>query len=184
MGFLSALVKPLGGDLPSDSWGQLIGCLVTLPWLCTPALAGCLPGGIQGQEYTQLPAQLCTGYADALLGVQGNREYGSVVCDRPEGSYFFLQRLVRYTPQKQAVWKVVQIKPLARLHQQERAISQGCQQAQAAPDQAILAVVHQDPQQGLIPLRTWRVDFNREALISIDPQTVTCQLDPQPTLGP
>ncbi|MGR3277904.1 hypothetical protein ACSYAD_22665 [Acaryochloris marina NIES-2412] len=127
----------------------------------------------QGKEYTELPAEFCPGYADALLGKQGSYEYGSVVCDRKEGSYFFLQRLVRYTKKRKAVWKIVQIKPLSKLHQDELALSQGCHQIDR-DRQAIFAIVREDAK-ALTTRRAWAIDFSREALIYLDPTTVTCQ---------
>lgn len=127
----------------------------------------------QGKEYTELPAEFCPGYADALLGKQGRHEYGSVVCDRKEGSYFFLQRLVRYTKNRKAVWKIVQIKPLSKLHQDELALSQGCHQTDQ-DRQAIFAIVREDAQ-ALTTRRAWAIDFSSEALINLDPTTVTCQ---------
>ncbi|QUY43441.1 hypothetical protein HRE53_17050 [Acaryochloris sp. 'Moss Beach'] len=127
----------------------------------------------QGKEYTELPDEFCQGYADALLGKQGRYEYGSVVCDRKDGSYFFLQRLVRYTKTQKAVWKIVQVKPLSKLHQDELALSQGCHQTDE-DRQAIFAIVREDSQ-ALTTTRAWAIDFSREALINLDPTTVTCQ---------
>ncbi|WP_299487912.1 hypothetical protein [Acaryochloris sp. IP29b_bin.137] len=156
-------------------WGMISGlALGPLP------VQACL--GIQGQEYTDLPADFCQGYADALLGKQGPYEYGVVVCDRTEGSYFFLQRLVRYTDQQRAVWKVVQIKPLSKLRPNELALSQGCQQV----DQnraGILAVVREQANR-LTTHRAWAIDFATEALISLDPTTVNCEPELQPELVP
>lgn len=147
----------------------------------SPAQA-CLQGW-QGKEYTELPADFCPGYADALLGKQGQHEYGSVVCDRKEGSYFFLQRLVRYTDQQKAVWKIVQIKPLSKLHRKELALSQGCQQADQ-DRQAIFAVVRENYLQKLTTQRAWAIDFSTEALIYLDPTTVMCEDKPEPSSLP
>lgn len=161
-----------------QGWRVGLICGVALGTL--PAQA-CLPS-IQGQEYTELPADFCQGYADALLGKQGDFEYGSVVCDRTEGSYFFLQRLVRYTDQQKAVWKIVQIKPLSKLHPNELALSQGCQQVNHNR-QAILAVVR-DNAQTLTTQRAWAIDFSTEALVSLDPSTVNCKQELQPDTFP
>lgn len=136
----------------------------------------------QGKEYTELPADFCPGYADALLGKQGQYEYGSVVCDRKEGSYFFLQRLVRYTHQQKAVWKIVQIKPLSKLHQDELVLMQGCQQADQ-DRQAILAIVREESEV-LKTMRAWAIDFSTEALIYLNPTTVVCQNEPIPGILP
>lgn len=180
---LMCLLKWLSSVSPVDR-PRLKGCLQvgivsTLAFGMQPGLA-CI-NTWQGKEYTELPADFCPGYADALLGQQGQYEYGSVVCDRPEGSYFFLQRLVRYTAQKKAVWKIVQIKPLSKLHKSELALSQGCRQVNQ-DRQGIFAIVREDPTT-ITPIRAWAIDFSTEALIRLDPTTVTCQLEPQPTLG-
>ncbi|NJK40206.1 MAG: hypothetical protein HC934_00400 [Acaryochloridaceae cyanobacterium SU_2_1] len=97
MGFLNALAKPLGWHDPKTTWSKLIGCFLTLPWLCLPAMGHCV-SALQGQEYTALPPQFCQGYTDALLGQQDNRQYGSVICDRPEGTYFFSNGLSAIQP--------------------------------------------------------------------------------------
>ena len=157
-----------------------VGMVSLLVLWMSPALA-CI-NFLQGQEYTELPAEFCQGYADALLGKQGRYEYGSVVCDRKEGSYFLLQRLVRYTPQKKAVWKIVQIKPLAKLHERELAFVQGCRQ-EDQDRQAIFAIVQEAPR-SLITTRAWAIDFATEALISLDPTTVDCTSDPQLSFVP
>lgn len=157
-----------------------IGMVSVLMLGMSPALA-CI-NFLQGKEYTELPADFCQGYVDALLGKQGQYEYGSVVCDRPEGSYFFLQRLVKYTAQKKAVWKIVQIKPLAKLQKNELAIIQGCRQVDQER-QAIFAIVRKDPQT-LTTTRAWAIDFSTEALIYLDPSTVICQSDPPTSLIP
>lgn len=170
----------LKGDPPSPPNPYLVGCLqvgmvsLLLLWM-SPALA-CI-NFLQGQEYTELPAEFCHGYADALLGKHGRYEYGSVICDRKEGSYFFLQRLVRYTPEKKAVWKIVQIKPLAKLQKQELAIAQGCHQVDQ-DRQAIFAIVR-EASSSLVTTRAWAIDFATEALISLDPTTVDCTSEPQ-----
>lgn len=157
-----------------------IGILGLLAVGMSPALA-CLDSW-QGKEYIELPAGFCQGYADALLGKQGSYEYGGVVCDRREGSYFFLQRFVRYTAQKKAVWKIVQIKPLAKLHKNELALSQGCRQIHQNR-QAILAIVREDVNI-LTTLQAWAIDFPTEALIPLKAKTVICQIEQQPSLLP
>ena len=171
------LKKLLAALPPQPGLGRCfqVGMVSLLALGGVPAQA-CFPT-LQGKEYTELPADFCQGYADALLGKQGKYEYGGVVCDRKEGSYFFLQRLVRYTPEKKAVWKIVQIKPLAKLHRNELALNQGCRQIEQ-DRQAIFAIVREEAQ-SLTTSRAWAIDFSTEALISLNPTTVVCEADPQ-----
>lgn len=180
---LNALFSNASTPLPRFGYCCQIGVLGLLTLGMLPAQA-CLHSLYtwQGKEYTELPAEFCQGYADALLGKHGRYEYGSVVCDRKEGSYFFLQRLVRYTDRQKAVWKIVQIKPLSKLRPHEQALSKGCQQA----DQnraAILAVVHESAD-ALTTQRAWAIDFSTETLISLNPSTVNCEHDLQLDLAP
>jgi hypothetical protein len=157
-----------------------IGILSLLAVGISPALA-CWESW-KGKEYVELPVGFCQGYTDALLGKQGFYEYGGVVCDRHEGSYFFLQRLVRYTAQKKAIWKIVQIKSLPKLRTNELALTQGCRQSH--PDQqAILAIVRENGET-LTTLKAWAIDFSREALLPLKAKTVICQIEPQPSLLP
>jgi len=178
-------LKWLSPNSPID-WLQLRRCLqvgiVSLLALEMPLALACGINVWQGREYTDLPADFCPGYADALLGQHGAHEYGSVVCDRPEGSYFFLQRLVTYTAQQKAVWKIVQIKSLSNLDKDELALSQGCRQVNQ-DRQGIFAIVREDPTT-LTTMRAWAIDFSTEALINLDPKTVICQNEPQPSFGP
>lgn len=153
--------------------------MISLLMVGIPPTLACI-NFLQGQEYVELPADFCQGYADTLLGRQGTYEYGSVVCDRPEGSYLFLQRLVKYTAEKKAVWKIIQIKPLAKLQSNELAISQGCYQADQKHS-AIFAIVREDPKR-LTTTRAWAIDFSIGALIYLDPTTVSCQSEPPPNL--
>lgn len=138
----------------------------------------------QGQEYVALPADLCSGYADTLLGKQGDYEYGSVICDRKEGSYLLLQRLIRYTTQRKAVWKIVQVKSLSVLNPNELALSQGCRQGKNPhPIVAIVQDNVQDHTAALIPQRAWMIDFSAETLIPVNPNTIQCHNIFQPSLG-
>ncbi|MGB8701982.1 MAG: hypothetical protein WCD18_21410, partial [Thermosynechococcaceae cyanobacterium] len=82
---------------------------------------------LQGKAYISLPKSLCPKYTDVLLGQTDQRqEYGGVICDRPEGSYILLQKLLKYTDQGKAVWQVMQIKEIIRPTPQSQVKGLGC----------------------------------------------------------
>jgi hypothetical protein len=146
-----------------------------------PVALGCLVSKIsqdilrlQGKEYVELPAGLCPGYSDALLGKSQSFEYGGVVCDRNEGSYLFLQRLVGYTSEKKAIWKIVQIRALARLNNDQQSISVTCQQTQNSK-QPVFAVTETLKDTNVKVLQAWAVDLKRETIRPIPSQLVVCR---------
>ncbi|MEO0373331.1 MAG: hypothetical protein AAF329_01650 [Cyanobacteria bacterium P01_A01_bin.17] len=125
---------------------------------------------LRGQEYVELPAGLCPGYSDALLGKTQAFEYGGVICDRNEASYLLLQRLVGYTPEKKAIWKVVQIRTLARLNNDQQSISATCRHTRKRK-QPVFAVTEDQTNQ---VLQAWAVDLERETIRPTRPHLVDC----------
>ena len=129
---------------------------------------------LKGQEYVELPAGLCPGYSDALLGKHKSFEYGGVVCDRNEASYIFLQRLVGYTPEKKAIWKVVQIRTLDRLDNARQSIHTNCRHTRKS-NHPVFAVVEEPTDSSLKVLKAWRLNLQREKIRPTRRQHVDCQ---------
>ncbi|MGB7414770.1 MAG: hypothetical protein WA902_11240 [Thermosynechococcaceae cyanobacterium] len=128
---------------------------------------------LRDTEYAELPEGLCPGYSDTLLGKTQQFEYGGVVCDRTEGSYIFLQRLVGYTPQKRAIWKIVEIQRLAQTKDNERVVSAGCIHTQKS-NQPIFAVVETSQAPNYKVLRAWAIDLEQEQLKPMPSKWAAC----------
>lgn len=129
---------------------------------------------LRGQDYVELPEGLCPGYSDMLLGKAGRFEYGGVVCDRNEGSYLWLQRLVGYNTEKKAIWKVLQIRGLAQLDDSEQMVSNGCEHIRDRK-QRIFAVVDTESAPNYKTQRAWAVNLHQETLIPISPRLAVCR---------
>jgi hypothetical protein len=128
---------------------------------------------LRNTEYVDLPAGLCPGYSDTLLGKTQRFEYGGVVCDRTEGSYLFLQRLVGYTAKKKAIWKIVQIRAMSQIKEDERVVSVGCEHTQNR-DQFVFAVVETSNAPQYKVLRAWAIDLEQERLKPMPTKWVAC----------
>lgn len=129
---------------------------------------------LKGQEYVELPAGLCPGYSDALLGKTESFEYGGVVCDRNEATYIFLQRLVGYTPEKKAIWKVVKIRTLAPLNNDQQSIQTTCEQTKRSKH-PVFAVVEETQDASLKVIKAWSLNLKREKIRPARLKYVDCQ---------
>ncbi|NCJ07256.1 hypothetical protein GS597_12215 [Synechococcales cyanobacterium C] len=137
-----------------------------------PAAASCLLT-LNGKPYVQLPHNLCIGYTDALIGQPSSPEYGTVICDRPENTYLFLQKLVGYTHERQAIWKIVAIQSIGQLSDDLIALSAGCtyKSGKTAP----LVALVQDHSANYTTHAAWEVNLVQQSFDPIDPSTVICQ---------
>ncbi len=147
--------------------------------LAWPAMASCLLA-LQNQTYVQLPPGLCPGYTDTLIGTQGSHEYSSVICDRPENTYLFLQKLTGYTDANQAIWQIVTVKPIGQLDDNQIVFSVGCTQTNGN-NEPLIAVVEDNLVAEYTTRSAWKVNLATQSFDGIDPSTVTCQ-DPFSTL--
>ncbi|MGF1602535.1 MAG: hypothetical protein ACFCU8_11035, partial [Thermosynechococcaceae cyanobacterium] len=94
-------------------------------------------------------------------------------CDRTEGSYILLQRLVGYTPKKKAIWKIVEIQRLAKSSDNERIVSSGCTHTQKS-NQSIFAVVETSQAPNYKVLRAWAIDLEQEQLKPMPSKWAVC----------
>ncbi len=135
-----------------------------------------------GKQYVELPEGLCKGYTDHLFGERNSQEYSGVICDRQEGSYIFLQRLIRYTPDRKAVWKIVQIQSLAKLNPDETALIAGCTHLKdhSTP---VFAIVKGRGNDIYTTLRAWEVNLAEETFETVDPKQVICRDPISPVLA-
>lgn len=135
-----------------------------------------------GKQYVELPADLCQGYTDHLWGQRGTQKYGGVICDRPEGAYIFLQRLINYTPAQKAIWEIVQIQALTPLQPDESAVMAGCRHLDDA-DKPVVAIVTLQAEDTYSTLRAWEINLAAETFMDIEPGKVQCREPLSPTLA-
>ena len=112
-----------------------------------------------------------------LLGRFEQKDYGAVICDRPEESYILLQRLLKYTAEGKAIWLVLQIKKVPRLRPQNSLQSLGCQQRNHAVSQAtepIFALVSPGTSPAYSVISAWKIDLKKAAFLRLDPAKVSC----------
>lgn len=128
---------------------------------------------LQNQQYIQLPESLCPAYADNYLGKSGMAEFSGVICDRTDGSYFLLQKLVSYTPDGKAVWKVVDTQQLPKLAQGEQTMNLGCVHRQIDTKQ-VFAVVKDTGARPYQILQAWEADLTTGQFQQVSPQDVVC----------
>ncbi len=150
-------------------------------FLLGPAALGCAVSKaaqevfrLRGKDYVDLPAGFCPGYSDTLLGKGKEYEYGGVVCDRTEGSYIFLQRLVGYTEERKAIWKVVQIKNLSQIKENERVVLKGCEHAKD-PNKTVMAVIETSKAPNYRTLRAWSANLDRETVRPMQAKLAICR---------
>ncbi|WP_404785317.1 hypothetical protein [Altericista sp. CCNU0014] len=132
----------------------------------------------RGRSYVNLPKNLCPGYTDLLLGrTDKQKEYGGVICDRPEASYILLQRLLRHTDRGQAVWQIVQVQSVLKPNPQSLVLGVGCQQhlRRTASSEPIFALVQPTAKKTYKTLAAWKVSLARETFIALEPQKVVCE---------
>lgn len=131
------------------------------------------PELLQDQEYSQLPAGVCSGYAENLVGKFAGREYGSLICDRPEASYLLLQKLVGYTDTDKAIWKVIRIEKVPKPGPQEQLVNAGCFSQNQTPN-SIVALVKETNSQPYPTIQAWRTDLASEQFQPLLPDKVAC----------
>ena len=163
--------------------GPAVGCsLMLLTFPLQVALAGPLQG-LKGTEYSQLPQDLCQGYTDMLLGQDGPHEYGGVVCDREEGSYFLLQRLVASNPPHHSIWEILDIQALPKIKANELVLSEGCHHQQGSSD-PIFAIVQTSNTSNIYQTQqAWTVSLAQATLQPVAAEQVTCR-DPFGLIAP
>lgn len=127
-----------------------------------------------GREYTEIPAGVCNGTAEILLGEASGYEYSSLICTQQPQSYMVLQRLVGYTTDRKAILKAVTIQTLPVMQAGEVSINRGCQ-AQDEASTPIIAVVRDQGTPTYQTIRAWKADLTHERFQELNPQSVTCQ---------
>jgi hypothetical protein len=134
---------------------------------------------LRGKIYTNLPEDLCPRYTDMLLGHSTQKkEYGGVICDRPEATYILLQRLLRYTHQGKAVWQIIQVKPVTKPNPQSLILGTGCRHLQpqsASPFEPIFALVQPISKNTYQTLLAWSVNLNKESFAAVEARQVICK---------
>lgn len=141
----------------------------------TVALSQCI-SQLKNKAYVDLPPGLCPRYTDLLLGKAQKQIYGGVICDRPEGSYILLQKLIKYTDRGKAVWQVVQIKQISRPTQQSTIKGIGCQlQNKIQAPEPIFALVQPTSSNTYQTLAAWKVNLLEASFTNLEPKTVICQ---------
>jgi hypothetical protein len=134
---------------------------------------------LKGKIYTNLPEDLCPRYTDMLLGRSPQKkEYGGVICDRPEASYILLQRLLRYTDRGKAVWQIIQVKPIAKPNPQSIIVGTGCRHLQpqsASLIEPIFALVQPISKNTYQTLSAWSINLNKESFAPIEARQVICK---------
>ena len=109
-----------------------------------------------------------------LLGKAGPNEYGGIICDRDDGSYVFLQRLVTYNPPNNSIWKIVEIQTLPKLKADEVILSEGCEHIQGH-EQPIFAVVREHNNASAYQtLKAWTVNLADETFRPVQASQVVC----------
>jgi hypothetical protein len=168
-------VKDLQINVPKQLV-QTFGCsLLVLGLPLQTAMASCLLQQLKGQEYAQLPLDLCEGYTDMLLGQKDDYEYGGVICDRQEGSYVLLQRLVAYNPPHQSIWKILEVQLLPKLQMDELILSEGCQHLQGSSD-PILAIVRPSHTSNTYQTqKAWTVNLSQAKFHRVKAEQVICR---------
>jgi hypothetical protein len=151
-----------------------------------PALAAnhCVMRQLKGKIYTNLPKDLCPRYTDMLLGhTTQQKEYGGVICDRPEASYILLQRLVKQSEQGKAVWQIIEVKSVVKPNPRSLILGVGCQEQRQATSQVvttrstepIFALVQPTPKHTYQTLMAWKVSLDQESFSDLKPQQVICK---------
>ena len=133
---------------------------------------------LKGKIYTNLPENLCPHYTDMLLGRSSQKqEYGGVICDRPEASYFLLQRFLRYTKQGKAVWQITQVKSIPKPNPKSLVLGAGChrQGKGTSPIEPIFALVQPLPKNTYQTLSAWSVNLSKESFAVLEAQQVICK---------
>jgi hypothetical protein len=168
----------LSADAFSLSMRLTAVCLgVTVLSLPTFASDFCITH-LKGKSYASLPKNLCPRYTDMLLGhTAKQQEYSGVLCDRPEASYIFLQRLLRHNAQGKAVWQVIEIKTVDRPNPQSLLLGTGCQPhlSGKAPLEPIFALVQPTASRTYQTLAAWKVNLSQESFTELEPQQVVCK---------
>jgi hypothetical protein len=127
-----------------------------------------------GKQYVRLPTTLCRNYTDILFGQNLRRQdYGGVVCDRPDGTYMLLQRLVRQRADGKAVWEIVKVQRMKPRPQYSVVTTLGCTVSEK--EQPIIAVVLPFNQNQYQTLMAWSVNLERQAFVPLNPGTVLCR---------
>jgi hypothetical protein len=127
-----------------------------------------------GKQYVQLPNALCRNYTDILFGQNARRQdYGGVVCERPDGTYMLLQRLIRQRTDGKAIWEIVNVQRVRHRPQNSFVATLGC--AVSEKEQPIVAVVIPLDQNQHQTIMAWSVNLDREAFVPLNPQTVLCR---------
>ncbi len=149
--------------------------LTSVAWP-TLAMSQCI-SQLKNKAYVSLPPGICPHYTDMLLGKTKQQQlYGGVICDRTEGSYILLQKLIQYTDQGKAVWQVVQIKKISRPTSQSLIKGVGCQlQNKAKNSEPIFALVQPTSPHAYQTLAAWKVNLREASFTHLEPKTVICQ---------
>lgn len=156
---------------------RLIAITLGLTSVAWPTLATsqCI-SQLKNKAYVSLPPGICPRYTDMLLGKTKQQLYGGVICDRTEGSYILLQKLIKYTDQGKAIWQVVQIKKISRPNSQSLIKGIGCQlQNKAKGSEPIFALVQPTSPYTYQTLAAWKVNLPDASFSHLEPKTVTCQ---------
>jgi hypothetical protein len=154
-------------------------------FLCLVGVMACFPNAslaqcveqLKGKTYSELPQNVCPSYTDMLLGRFDQKDYGAVICDRPQASYILIQRLLKYTAGGKAVWQVLQIKKVPRLQPQNSLLSLGCRwQDRNAnqPEEPIFALVTPGKAAAYLTISAWKVDLKKVTFLSLNPAQVIC----------
>jgi hypothetical protein len=148
--------------------------LTSIAWP-TVAMSQCI-SQLKNKAYVSLPTGICPRYTDMLLGKTNQQLYGGVICDRTEGSYILLQKLIKYTDQGKAVWQVVQIKKISRPTSQSLIKGIGCQlQNKVQSPEPIFALVQPTSSHAYQTLAAWKVNLLEASFTHLEPKTVICQ---------
>jgi hypothetical protein len=144
--------------------------LLTLPLSCK-SMQGI--EALQNQEYVDLPAGLCKGYSEILLGKVADREYVGLICEGDVRSYLLLQRIVGYTHQGKAIVKAVVIQPLPPLQADEFSVNAGCVAVNHRAA-AIFAIVRDSDKSSYDVVKAWEANLSIEQFDELNPRDVTC----------
>jgi hypothetical protein len=148
--------------------------LTSIAWP-TVAMTQCI-SQLKNKAYVSLPPGICPHYTDMLLGKTKQQLYGGVICDRTEGSYILLQKLIKYTDQGKAIWQVVQIKKISRPTSQSLIKGIGCQRQNTAKgSEPIFALVQPTSLHTYQTIAAWKVNLIEASFTHLEPKTVICQ---------
>lgn len=136
-----------------------------------------------GREYTEIPAGVCNGTSEILLGEVAGYEYSSLICTQQPQSYMVLQRLVGYTADRKAILKAIAIQTLPVLQRGEVSINRGCQEQEQAST-PIIAIVRDQGKPTYQTIRAWKADIAQERFQELNPEAVVCQRPWLSTVSP